>query len=179
MIVVIAITAAGAIAQGSIGIGIGLIAGPALVAIDPAFVPGPLLLVAQIVGLRHIIVEREHADMTAWRNGMIGLPFGLAAASLPGPPLVCVYADMEPPKMRSTTSMLIIWVAVIGVGGLLLSGNFGSHEFELMLWLLPGTLVGLIMARWVRPFIDRAWFRKLILVVALCGGTALVARQLV
>lgn len=233
MIVVIAVTLAGATAQGSVGIGLGLVAGPALVAIDPAFVPGPLLVVAQIVGIRHIVAEREHADLTAWRHGMIGLPFGLAAAlivlaalsrstlavlvggstaaaalmllagvtirrnrrteiaagalctfasvtaSLPGPPLVCVYADMDPPKMRSTTSMFIIWVAVIGFFSLLLSGNFGRHEFELLLWLLPGVVAGLVISRWVRPFIDKPWFRQLILVVALCGGLALVARQLV
>lgn len=232
IVVIVLITAAGAIAQGSIGIGLGLIAGPALVAIDPAFVPGPLLIVAQVVGMRHILAERAHADLVAWRHGMWGLPAGLAAAlvvlalisrsamavlvggstavaaalllaghtikrtrtteiaagalstfasvtaSLPGPPLVCVYADMSPAKMRSTSSMLIIWIAILGFIGLLLSGNFGGHEFELVLWLLPGILIGLITARWVRPFIDKPWFRQLILVVAMIGGLALVARQI-
>lgn len=232
MIVIILITTAGSIAQGSVGIGLGLIAGPALVAIDPAFVPGPLLVVAQIVGIRHILAERQHADLGAWRHGMLGLPVGLAAAlvvlsvvsrsmlavivggstaaaavillagvtvqrtrtseivagvfstfasvtaSLPGPPLVCVYADMSPPKMRSTASMLVIWIAAIGFVGLLVSGNFGRHEFDLLLWLLPGAVIGLVASRWVRPFIDKPWFRQLILVVAMFGGLALVARQL-
>jgi len=232
IIVIVLVTAAGAIAQGSIGIGMGLIAGPALVAIDPAFVPGPLLLVGQVVGIRHILAERHEADRVAWRYGMWGLPAGLIAAlvvlavvsrsamailvggttavaaafllaghtirrtrstevaagflstfasvtaSLPGPPLVCVYADMAPAKMRSTASMLIIWIAAIGFVGLLLSGNFGSHEVELLGWLLPGVLFGLLIARWVRPLIDRPWFRQLILVVSMIGGLALVARQL-
>ncbi len=64
--------------QGSLGLGLALVAAPALVAIDPGFAPGPLIVVGQIVGLRHFIVEREHTDRGAVRHCLIGLPFGLA-----------------------------------------------------------------------------------------------------
>lgn len=59
----------------------------------------------------------------------------------------------------------------------MLSGNFGSHEFNLLLWALPGVIAGLIAARWVRPHLDKPWFRPMVLVIALIGGLALVARQ--
>jgi len=77
---VLALVAAGAMVQGCVGIGLGLVAAPGLVAIDPAFAPGPILIVGVIVGTRHIIVERPHADWPALRNCAIGLPIGLAAA---------------------------------------------------------------------------------------------------
>lgn len=230
---IVGLTMAGAVVHGSIGIGLGLVAAPALVAIDPAFAPGPLLLVGQIVGARHVIAEYKHADLRAWRRGLIGVPFGVVAAllvlelisdrvmaivvgsltamaaamllmgwnlartpraetmaggmcafasltaALPGPPLVCVYSDMKPNTLRPTASLLILSVAAIGFVSLTATGNFGAHEFELLLWLLPGVLAGLVLARWVRPYLDRSWFRPLVLFVALIGGLALVARQLV
>ena len=80
ILVVIGLTAAGSIVHGSIGIGLGLVAAPALVAIDPAFTPGPLLLVAQIVGIRHIVAERHTADIAAWKRSMIGVPVGIIGA---------------------------------------------------------------------------------------------------
>lgn len=222
---------AGSIVHGSIGIGLGLVAAPALVSIDPAFAPGPLLLAGQIVGARHVIAEYKHADLDAWKRGLFGVPVGVIAAlamlnmmsdrvlailvgsltamaatmllaglhlsrtpkaevvaggacafasltaAMPGPPLVCVYSDMKPSSMRPTASLLILSVAFIGFFSLLFTGNFGSHEFSLLLWLMPGVIAGLIAARWVRPHIDKPWFRPLVLVIALIGGLALVARQ--
>ena len=44
IVVVIAFTSAGAAVQASVGIGVGLVAGPALIAVDPAFLPGPTIL---------------------------------------------------------------------------------------------------------------------------------------
>jgi len=230
--IIIGLTMAGSIVHGSVGIGLGLVAAPALVAIDPGFAPGPLLLAGQIVGIRHVLAEFDGADIDAWKRGLLGVPIGvigallvlelmsdkllaitvgsltaLAAAlllggwnlartpraetvagavcafssltaALPGPPLVCVYADMKPSTMRPTASLLILSVTSLGFFALLAAGNCGSHEFELLGWLMPGVIAGLIASRWVRPHLDRLWFRPLVLVVALIGGLALVGRQL-
>jgi len=230
--IIIGLSMAGAIVHGSIGIGLGLVAAPALVSIDPAFAPGPLLLAAQVVGARHAVVEFREADLRAWKRSLIGVPVGVVAAlivlatlnakmlaivvgsltamaaamlllglslvrtpkaetvagaacafasltaAMPGPPLVCVYADMKPATMRATASLLILSVAAIGFVTLVASGEFGSHEFELLLRLLPGVIAGLIASRWVRPHLERSWFRPMVLVIALIGGLALVARQL-
>jgi uncharacterized membrane protein YfcA len=229
--IIIGLSMAGAIVHGSIGIGLGLVAAPALVSIDPAFAPGPLLLAGQIVGIRHVLAEYKGADLAAWRRGLFGVPIGILGAllvlelvsdrwmaiivgsltamaaamllmghnmsrtpkaeaaagavcafssltaALPGPPLVCVYADMKPSMMRPTASLLILSVASVGFVMLLASGNFGGHEVELLLWLLPGVIAGLILSRWVRPHLDRPWFRTAVLTVALIGGLALVGRQ--
>jgi uncharacterized membrane protein YfcA len=208
------------------------VAGPALFAIDPNFAPGPLLMAAQLVNLRHIYAELDHIDRTAFTNSLKGLPIGLGGglvvlsllsdrtmgllvggltataaitlmtgaqvrrtnssdvaggaactfagvtSGLPGPPLVIAFHDMNPRQMRGTSAAFMLSVAAIGFVALAATGNFGKKELELTLWLIPGVLLGLYIARWVRPLIDRPWFRPLILVVALIGGLALVVRNL-
>ena len=79
---VLALVAAGAMVQGCVGIGLGLVAAPGLVAIDTAFAPGPILIVGVVVGARHVLVEHPHADWPAFRHCAFGLPVGLGGALL-------------------------------------------------------------------------------------------------
>lgn len=228
---VIGFAALGAMVQGCIGIGIGLVAAPVLVSIDPAFAPGPLLLIGQVVGLRHVFAEREFIDRAALRNVFIGLPFGLAAgltillmidgrvlsiivgtatalaaasillgahlarsravevgaggvmafasitAALPGPPLVIAFSDMKPATMRGTASASVLAVAILAAITLTTAGRFGRHELELLALLFPGAALGLFSARYLRPVLDRSWFRTAVLLIACAGGIALVIRQ--
>lgn len=223
----------GAIAQGSIGIGFALIAGPVLMSIDGSFAPGPMIVASQVISVRHAVVEREALDRGTMRNLLFGLPVGLIAgivtlemmsdrvlailvgglaafaaaillmgvqltrtqntdvvggamcafasvtAALPGPPLVLCLNNVRPAAMRATVSSYVLVVAAIGFVSLLLTGNFGGDEVELTLWLLPGIFGGLFLSRWVRPYLERSWFRPLVLVMALCGGLGLVIRQFV
>jgi len=233
IVLVLACAAAGATVQGSVGIGFGLIAAPGLVAIDPAFAPGPVLLIGQVVGVRHLLAERKAIDTDALRAGLLGLPigmvlgillleaidqrtmslvvgaatvigtfalltgftiernhttnvgagalsaFGATAAGLPGPPLVAVYSDMRPATMRATCSGVIGAIAVVAFFALAFTGNFGGEEAKLLALLLPGVLLGLVIARFVRPHVERPEFRTLVLVLALLGGAALIIRTLI
>lgn len=233
IVLAIAAVAGGAIVQGSVGVGLSLVAAPALVAIDPTFIPGPLLIVGQVVGIRHIIVEGRHTDWRAVRNALWGLPvglvaglavfelvpekvrtvligalvaasalvllagfrlrqtrrteigggltcsFGAMAASLPGAPLAICFSEMSPPTLRSTSSVYIGIVGGAGIGLLAARGNFGIHELKLIGYALPGMFIGLGISRWVRPMLDRSWFRPAVLTVALGGGLALIIGQFV
>ena len=77
IVTIVVASTAGAIVHGSVGIGLTLVAGPALVAIDASFAPGPLLVAGQLVGCRHIVAERQHLDRGAYRHCLLGLPVGL------------------------------------------------------------------------------------------------------
>ncbi len=221
----------GATTQGAVGIGYGLVAGAGLVAIDPAFVPGPLLVIGIVVGCRHLLVERSEIDRKAWVRCMTGLPFGLVGglivleamtdralslaigvgivlasgallsgvsinrtpavevasgaasafgavtASLPGPPFVIAFSDLRPAAMRATSTSFLIVLTMISWVGLILTGNFGEEEFTLLALLFPGCICGLIASRYVRPYLEHAWFRPLILVMAAAGGIALILRN--
>lgn len=228
---VILLSFLGATVQGSIGIGYALVAGAGLVAVNPAFVPGPLLLIGVIVGSRHVVAERAHLDRAAWKRCLIGLPFGLLGglivlqsmsdrtlgiavgtltaiaavcllagfsvqrtpsievvtgaatafaaitAALPGPPFVVSFSDLSPSAMRATSASFIMVIVIIGFFSLLVTGNFAGEEFGLLAMLVPGTVGGLFASRFVRPYLDREWFRPTVLIVACLGGVVLAIRS--
>lgn len=104
--------------------------------------------------------------------------FSATTAGMPGPPLVVAFSDLTPAGLRSTASAFISLLAVVAVVTLTLTGNFGRHEAGLLAMLLPGTLIGLAFARYCKPYLERTWFRPMILVVACLGGLALIVRNL-
>lgn len=78
LIIMAVVATIGSIAQGCTGIGFGLIAGPVLVAIDSDFAPGPLLLMALVISVRHVVVEWTHLDRPGLRSLLMGAPVGMA-----------------------------------------------------------------------------------------------------
>jgi hypothetical protein len=222
----------GSTAQGCTGIGFGLIAGPVLVAIDPDFAPGPLLLMALLISCRHVVVEWAHLDRPGLRSLFTGAPLGMAGglvlldtmsdrslallvgsivtvaavvvlagvgprrtrrtmlaggaftaftgvtAGLPGPPISIMYHDAPPPVLRSSGSLFASLFAVVAVLLLVVFGEFGERELDLTLLLIPPTVVGLIVARYLRPMIDATVFRSVILVLAGLGGLGLILASL-
>ena len=82
VVVVVVAVAVGALAQASGGFGIALISGPALVAVDPAFVPVPLMIGGLVVGTRHLVREWNGLDGTFLRQCLIGMPVGVVAGHL-------------------------------------------------------------------------------------------------
>lgn len=76
MVLALVLVGAGACLQGSVGFGMNLVAAPLLIAIDPGFVPGPLLLGSTVVTLLTLFRHRR-----AVRVGRIGWAF---VGRLPG-----------------------------------------------------------------------------------------------
>lgn len=226
------VTVLGATVHGSTGIGLGLVAGPALATIDSQFLPGPLMLVSIVISIRHLLTERQNVDMNCVRRLLYGLPFGVGAAvlvlitidermlaigigalvvatsllllsglhfprtptteflggagaafgslaaSLPGPPLVMSLHDLPGEVMRPTVASIASLLSLITVIALAPIGLFGTTEAGLAALLVPFALIGLLLARVVRPWLDRQFFRPVILCIALGGGLALVIRNL-
>jgi hypothetical protein len=67
---------------------------------------------------------------------------------------------------------------VVAVLLLVVFGEFGERELDLTLLLIPPTVVGLIVARYLRPMIDATVFRSVILVLAGLGGLGLILASL-
>lgn len=80
------ISFSGAILQGSVGFGLGLVGVPFLVLIDPVFVPGPLLLGAFLLNLLISVREKKAVDFKGvkWAipGRVIGAIFGALMLSL-------------------------------------------------------------------------------------------------
>jgi len=72
----------GAIVHGSIGFGINLVAAPILVALNPSFVPGPLVLIAGMMVALVLLSERSSVDPVAVRWLSLGSVPGSVAGAL-------------------------------------------------------------------------------------------------
>jgi uncharacterized membrane protein YfcA len=99
-----AVAALGAMVQGSVGFGLGMLGAPILLLIDPRFVPGPLLLTAGV--LITLLTRRE------WR----GIRFGDLAWSVPGrivgTAAAVVFLGVVPPDRLEVAIGIMVLLAV-------------------------------------------------------------------
>ena len=89
----------GSTVQGSIGFGMGLLASPILVLLDPRFVPAPILLSSLVLTTFLALRERREIDVVGVRWALIGRVAGtlLAAtilAALPPDLMVIVFGSI-------------------------------------------------------------------------------------
>ena len=100
----------GATLQGSVGFGMGLLASPILILIDPGFVPGPILLSTTVLTVLLVYRERTAIDFHGIQWAMVGRLFGTVLASAI---LLVVSADQL---------VLLIGVFILSAVGMSLSG---------------------------------------------------------
>lgn len=81
-LMVFGISVSGALLQGSVGFGLGLIGVPLLVMIDPVFVPGPLLLAAFLLNLMISHREQTAIDFKGVKWAIPGRAFGAILGAL-------------------------------------------------------------------------------------------------
>lgn len=86
----------GSTLQGSVGFGMGLLASPLLILIDPRFVPGPILLSTLVLVSLLTLRERHAIDLHGIGWAMVGRVGGTTAAglvlvALPGDRLVLLF----------------------------------------------------------------------------------------
>jgi len=101
------VVAVGAMIQGSLGFGLGLVSAPALALIDATFIPGPLLLVGVAVTLTVFLRERGAVD---WK-GMKWAIFGRVIGTIAGGWAVVAFSK----------DAVIVLVAVLVLAGVLMT----------------------------------------------------------
>ena len=106
-VLAILVVAAGAMIQGSLGFGLGLVSAPALALIDATFIPGPLLLVGVAVTLTVFLRERGAVD---WK-GMKWAIFGRVVGTIAGGWAVVAFSK----------DAVIVLVAVLVLAGVLMT----------------------------------------------------------
>lgn len=77
--IVLTVSTIAATVQATTGFGLTMVAAPALVMIDDAFVPAPLLIAGLIIASRHMIADRAHIDRGATARSLTVLPVGIGA----------------------------------------------------------------------------------------------------
>ena len=96
--------------QASIGFGIGLLAAPIIALVDPALIPGTLIMIATLVTLMVVVREREDIDLHGTGWALVGRVPGTIAGAL----LLMVLPERG----------LAIMLALVVLGGVVLT-SFG------------------------------------------------------
>jgi len=105
VVVVVVAVVAGSLAQAAAGFGIALIAGPALVAVDPDFMPLPLMVGGLLVGTRHLVREWHGVDRAVLGRCLLGMPIGVVAGQISA----STFSDQD---LKLAVGLLVV-VAVI------------------------------------------------------------------
>jgi uncharacterized membrane protein YfcA len=125
------LAAIAACVQGTIGFGLALTSAPLLTLLDPAFVPGPLLVASAPLAVAALLREREHADVRGVAAAFVGRLPGTAAGALAVAALpvlvlhvaigivvlLAVAVSLWAPRFHPTTPVLVGAGVVSGVTG--------------------------------------------------------------
>ncbi len=130
MLAAFCIVVVGALVQGSVGMGLGLVTVPFLLQIDPVFVPGPILASGLLLNL--LMVRRERQDLN-----FFGVKWGVVGRVL-GTIIVSLALSQLPQQQASVVAGLAILLAV----GLSFSGL--SVEPTIGTLLGAGTVSGIL-----------------------------------
>ena len=101
----------GSALQGSVGIGLGLIAAPILALIDPTLVPGPILCCGLALTILMSYRERQAMDVSELKWGVVGRLIGTLVA-------VVVLTNVPKEEMALTFGALVLFAVALSVSGL-------------------------------------------------------------
>jgi uncharacterized protein len=101
------------------------------------------------------------------------------ATSIGGPPIALLYQRERPEVVRATLSVFFFVGVMMSLTGLAISGSLARTPSEVALVLAPGVLVGYLVGRRSRPYVDGPAFRHGVLVVCTVSAVALLMRSLV
>lgn len=217
--------------QASIGFGIGMLAAPVVAIVDPALIPGTLIMVATLVTLMVAVADREGIDVTGTGWALVGrvpgtiagalllaaLPErGLAlmlaavvlagvvltgagwmpaarrrnvvlagatsgllgtATSIGGPPMALVWQRNSGARLRGTMSGFFLIGSLMSLAALALTGAVDAHTVRMFVILVPASVAGWILSRYVNRHLDRARLRWLAITVSALGAAVLVVRE--
>lgn len=166
--------AVGAGAQACIGIGMGLIAGPVLVVIEPTAVPGPMLMIAGGINLRNAIADRAALKKSALRRQLVAAPLGLVAG-------IALLAALSDRALAIAVSLFVLAVVAVQATGVQPpEGRRADYAagagtaFSSSVAAVPGPVYAVFASHW-QPAALRATLATYMLIV----GTVIIGVQAV
>jgi uncharacterized membrane protein YfcA len=101
-----------------------------------------------------------------------------ALSGIGAPILGLIYQYEEPRVIRATLAFIFTLSSVAILTCLHFAGRFGAHEAWLGVWLVPGYVLGFVMAPPLARALDRGSSRYAVLVISTLSALMLIARSL-
>ena len=140
-----------------------------------AFIFGTFIITA-------VMLSASGISLTATGPKLLGAGFlsGVMATttSVGGPPMALIYQNASAPTIRSTLAGFFIVGTIISLITLIVIGKFGQKEIITFVSVIPGILLGFSLSKYGTKVIDRGYIKKIILLMALLSGIALILREL-
>ncbi|MDX2380914.1 MAG: sulfite exporter TauE/SafE family protein [Acidimicrobiia bacterium] len=131
-----------------------------------------ILVAGSVLGAVAASLSGRHFRPTDPAVVSAGLASGFTGTTtgVGGPPMALVYQHSDPAIMRSTIAAFFAVGAGMSVTALWIAGEVGRRQLELAAMLLPGVILGVVTAHYVRGRLDPAAVRPAVL--AICAGTS-------
>jgi hypothetical protein len=114
-----------------------------------------------------------HYGIGGFFAGMMGTLSGIH-----GPPLVVLYQRATPAQARATIALIFSIATVLSLAGLFLQGQVNAGQFSTALKLVPGLVLGLVLAIYCRQLMSRSLARNLMLVLAATSAVTLIIKSI-
>jgi len=106
-------------------------------------------------------------------SGFMGAISGIGA-----PVLALIYQHEEPRVLRATLGFIFFLSSIAILVCLHLAGRFGWQEIWLGLWLVPGYVLGFLVAPPIARLLDRGNSRLAVLIISSLSAIVLIVRSL-
>ncbi len=161
----------------------GLLAGCSIGALGLAAIPPERVGIAfALVILVTVAVTSTGVRIPFNRRSLasVGVIAGIMGASsgVGAPPIALLYQHRKGPELRPTLAFVYAASSMIIVVFLVIFGKFGLREAGLALLLVPGYLLGYLIAIPLARFLDRGYSRLAVLILSTVSAVALLMRSL-
>jgi uncharacterized membrane protein YfcA len=162
---------------------VGLIAGTAVGTLSISAVPldragilfGTLVLLAAAITAAGTVIPHNRANLlgAGALSGFMGV-----TASIGAPVLAILYQHEESKTLRATLAFLYFISSVMMVAFLHFGERFELKELRLGLCLIPGFLLGYLLAAPIARVLDKGYTRIAVLLISAVSALLLIARNL-
>jgi len=156
----------------------GTVAGLALLAMvqadSLALLVGSMIVFAVALSLFAAPSEVE------WGTGLVaGFASGVmsTAAAIGGAPMALAYQARPGNELRSTLSASFVLGTLMSLAALALAGRVDGGHVIFALQMTPAMLAGLLLSRYLKPWLDARWLRPAVLCFAGIAGVLAIAQS--
>ena len=157
----------------------GLILGAVVVALVSDWVLAVMVSTTVLAGVLISLTTKRFTPTTpALVLAGFGSGFTGTAVGVGGPPIALTYQHSDPVTMRATISLFFSVGSVLTAIALVIAGELGWRQVELVLLLLPSVLLGLATARRYKSRLVGSAVRPVVLGLSAFSAVALLIRTL-
>jgi hypothetical protein len=135
---------------------------------------GGLILLAVVVSISG--AQLKHSSAVVSFAGALSGFMGVTSA-IGAPVLALLYQHHPGPVLRATLGFLYFISSIAMLVLLHLAGRFGMEELRLGLALIPGVVVGYLLAGCLSRFLDRGYSRMAVLVISTLSALVLILKS--